>query len=421
MRVKLNRSSFEAIEGAFLVLKGGKNNPEALQVIKESLEKCFDCEFVINIIPCDESNQSKNLFVMSVYPEMSVIDKIITAVMTDKGTDAVKSLWAKNKKWTIEIDERILDSTVIDCSKEELTAVLLHEVGHIVCSSSIPNRISLILRYEIMKTSFKNKMMLKNKIFRNIMSLPILDACISDNKKDMTSIKEEIKADTFVKKMGYQKELYSVLTKIIKNNKYTSSSSINTKMKEVSDFSLSRLEEFQARKDKIAKSKLISLREGCQSPYINNVIDEFIETVFEDAEDSKSIINGRKVEFMQECADKLIEEGYYTEFFLFGGKKLKRIEPSDIDYIDIKINTIKNDSDKMMIVSYIHSKIDLVDYYISILENPALASKYRIPNSINQLYDMKKRLYQLREIALRYKIPERNKNILVAYPTNYEG
>ena len=421
MRVKLNKLSFDAIEGAFFVLKGDIQNREAMQIIKESLEKSFDCEFDINVIVPDNTQINKNLFVMSVYPEMSVVDKIINAVMSDKGTDAVKSLWEKNKKWTIEIDSRILDNSIIECTKEELTAILLHEVGHIVCSSSIPNRVSLILRYEIMKTSFKNKMMLKDKIFRTIMSLPILDACISDNKKDMTSIKEEIKADKFVKKMGYQNHLYSVLTKIIKNNKYTNSTSINTKMKEISKFSLATLDEFQARKDAIAKSKLLGVREACQSPYINKVIDEFIERVFEDNENSLSVINGRKVEFMQERADKIIEEGYYTEFFLFGGKQLKRIDPSEIDYIDIKISGIKNDTDKMMIVSYIHSKLDLVEYYISIMENPVLAKKYVIPHSLNQLYDMKKRLLQLREIALKYRIPERNKNIMVAWPTNYEG
>ena len=75
----------------------------------------------------------------------------------------------------------------------------------------------------------------------------------------------------------------------------------------------------------------------------------------------------------------------------------------------------------MMIISYIHSKLDMVEYYISILENPALSKKYSIPHSLNQLYDMKKRLYQLREIALKFKIPERNRHMLVSWADNYEG
>ena len=418
MRISLNKNNFDSIESAFFVLKGDSQNKEAIQLIKESLEKSFGCEFDINVLQIDGiEDNNKNLFVMSVYPEMPVVDKIITAVMSDKSTEAVKALWEKNKKWTIEIDSRILDDNVIDCTKEELTAVLLHEVGHIVCSSSIPNRVSLILRYEIMKSSFKSRMMLKDKVFRTIMSLPILDACVSDNKRDMTSIKEEIKADKFVRKMGYQKELYSVLTKIIKKNKYTNSRSINDKMKEISKFSSQTLDEFQARRDKIAKNMVVNLKEHCQSPYINNVLDTFLETVFEDNLESKSIINGRKVEYMQERADKLIQEG----FFLFGPKNLSRIDPSEIDYIDVKINSIKNDSDKMMVISYIHSKLDMVDYYISILEDPKLSKKYSIPHNLNQLYDMRKRLYQLREIALKFRIPERNRHMLVSWGDVYDG
>ena len=130
MRISLNKNNFDSIESAFFVLKGDSQNKEAIQLIKESLEKSFGCEFDINVLQIDGiEDNNKNLFVMSVYPEMPVVDKIITAVMSDKSTEAVKALWEKNKKWTIEIDSRILDDNVIDCTKEELTAVLLHEVG----------------------------------------------------------------------------------------------------------------------------------------------------------------------------------------------------------------------------------------------------------------------------------------------------
>jgi len=418
VRVKLNKDKFTAIDGAFLVLKEDPSSTAALQIIKQSLQDCFDCEFEITVVK--DSLPNSDLFVMSVYPELSVIDKIISAVMSNKDTDAIKKLWETNKKWTIEIDSKLLKDEIIQCSEKELTAMLLHEVGHIVCSSSLPNRISLILRYEIMKTNIRNRMMLKDKIFRTIMSLPILDACVSDGKRDGSSIKEEIKADAFAKKMGYQKELLSVLTKLANNTKYPKNDTINDKMTKISDFSLQTLDDFQQRREKLAKRSLLTMRENCQSEYINTVLDNFIETVFEDSEDSLSIFDGKKIQYMQERADKDIEDGYYTEFFIFG-KELKRIDPAEIDYIDVKVQSIQNNNDKMMIVSYIHSKLDLVEYYISIMENPKLSRKYSIPHSLTQLYDLKKRLLLLRKMALEFKIPERNKNILVAWPIGYEG
>ena len=140
-----------------------------------------------------------------------------------------------------------------------------------------------------MKANISSKMMLKDSIFRKIMSLPILDTCISDGKRDRTSIKEEIKADAFAKKMGYSDELASVLTKLMKSKYYTNTNTLNEKMQKVSNFTLNTLDEFQQRKDKLAKQGLISLRESCESPYINTVIDEFVETVFNDPTDSLSI------------------------------------------------------------------------------------------------------------------------------------
>lgn len=263
-------------------------------------------------------------------------------------------------------------------------------------------------------------MMLKDKIFRKIMSLPILDTCVSDGKRDKTTIKEEVKADAFAKKMGYSNELQSVLTKIMNSKYYTNKDTLNDKMVKNSELALNTLDEFQQRKDQLAKKNLLALKEGCQSPYISNVIDEFVETVFLDSDDSLSLINGKKVQYMQERADKDIEDGYYTEFFLFK-KELKRIDPAEIDYINGKINTIHNENDRMLVISYIHSKLDLVEYYIAIMKDPKTIKKYDIPHTLTQLEGIRQRLLELRQIALKYKIPERNKNILVAWPTGYEG
>jgi hypothetical protein len=75
----------------------------------------------------------------------------------------------------------------------------------------------------------------------------------------------------------------------------------------------------------------------------------------------------------------------------------------------------------MLVISYIHSKLDLVEYYIAIMKDPKTIKKYDIPHTLTQLEGIRQRLLELRQIALKYKIPERNKNILVAWPTGYEG
>ena len=74
-----------------------------------------------------------------------------------------------------------------------------------------------------------------------------------------------------------------------------------------------------------------------------------------------------------------------------------------------------------MLISYLYYKLDTVQYYKSILEDPQLSKKYIVPHSYEQLKSMEKRLYQLRDTILKYKIPEKSKQILVAWPEGYEG
>jgi len=212
---KLNRNMINDIEASFQVLKENKNNPKGLDIIKRSLEAGLpDFIFNISITPV-EKNDRNLYFIMSVFPDVSTVDKIISAISENDDIQSVQKLWQLNKLWNIEIDERILLDKPISFNAKELTAMLLHEVGHIVASTSIPNRISLIIKYELLKAKFSNKMMLKDKIFRSILSIPILDACISDYTKDGPNIKDEIEADSFAAKMGYRQDLMNALKKVM--------------------------------------------------------------------------------------------------------------------------------------------------------------------------------------------------------------
>ena len=415
MAVRLKKEAFKSIDNAFLVLQEDKASETGKKIIKDSLNEIFDVEFDIEIIPV---NDNSPLFVMSVFPENSVVTKIISSVTTNSGNiETIKKLWQQNKKWTLEIDERILNKNFINCSNRELTALVLHEIGHVVCTNSIPSRISTIIQYEIAKSKLENKILAADKLFSKILALPILNACVSDSRKSDKPLSVEIKADNFAKKMGYQQELLSVLKKITTNQKYPKGGTINKNMEEMTKFSINTLNQLKAREDNLLKKNLVSLKKECVSPYIESYIDDFYNTIFETG--NKSISSIEHLTFMENRADSIVEN-YYTEFF-FGKKKLSKIDPAELDYIDIKTNEIKNENDKMMLISYIHSKLDIIDFYLEILKDPKLAKKYNVPNSADQLERMRTRLLTSRENILKYKIPERNKGIIIAWPENYEG
>ena len=414
MAIKLKKERFRDIENAFKVLKEDTKNRAAMGMIKDALEDCFGYEFHVEVIPV--TFPERGMFVMSVFPEMSTMEKIVEALMTDnKNKDkVVNSLWQKNKSWTIEIDERILTDTRINANEKELTALLMHEVGHISCSNSLPTRIITVMQYEIAKSNMRNKMLFKDKLFGKILCLPILNACIADDK-GKSGLKKEIDADSFAKKMGYRADLTNILKKMTRTNPeaVNANDSKDKNMKDLIQFSNETMEQLRQRQDNLAKRNLLTLKKECASPYIAEYLDNYYNTIFQENEHIREKILERAVDL---GTDEMI-----IEKFLFGPKTLAKIDINEIDYIEVKLSQIQTELDKMMLISYTNSKIDIVDYYISIVEDPVLSKKYVVPHTMTQLKNFKNRLEKLRSAILAYKIPMRQRGVLVQWPTGYEG
>ena len=417
---KLNRSMISDIETSFQLLKENKSNPEAIDKIKKSLEAGLpDFIFNISVTPI-EKNERDLYFIMSVFPDESTVDKIITSITNDD-TDiqAIQRLWQLNKVWNIEIDERILNDKPIGFNPKELTAMLLHEIGHIVISSSIPSRVSIIIKYELLKSKFSNRMMLRDKIFRSILSIPILDACVSDYTRTTSSIKDEVEADSFAAKMGYRRDLITALKKVMVVSKSSGHQSVNDKIVNGVKLALSTVNDLEQRNIELSKSRLFGFREDASSQYIKDFVESYINKIY-GTDETNSTFTNRRLDYFIECGQKTIQDGYYTEFFLFK-KELKRIDPIEIDYIGSKISSIQDENDRMMIISYIHHKLDLVDYYIEIMSNPKIAAKYSIPHTLQQLIKIKNTLTDYRIQALKQPLPLKNKGLLVSWADGYEG
>lgn len=431
MNINLNKDKFKDIESKMAaiqeLLRADDNlqksdvdltyqNERTTKLTKEMsdiLHEVFkDMTFDVKLSKLlDESE----LFIMSVFPEMSTIDKIVNAVLTNKPDSAISELWKKNKNWYIEIDQSIFVDKALDFDEKELTALLLHELGHIVATNSIPNRISTIMKYEIAKANYTVKGLARQTLFAKILSLPILDSCVSDKSRTLNNVKEEIKADNFARKMGYTNELYSALTKISKSNKIRSNRTSD--VQKLTRLGIDTLDQIQKRREAIAKQTLTKLAESCNSFYISNVITEYVHDMFENESYSK-YPKGHKLEIIREKMDEAIET-YVNE--TFGVKDLKRIDPVSIDYIQVQISSIKNENDKMMLLTYAYSKLDMVNYYLDILDNPKLSKRYNVPNSKEQLLLFKKRINDCIGKILVYKYPDKYKGVLVAWPTGYEG
>ena len=311
MKIDLKKERFESIENAFTDLKAKKNKSMALATIRRNLKSTFNKDIDVVVI---ENKNKDNFFIMSVYPDQSTIDMVVEAIVAEKSDEVIRKAWNGANKWTVEIDSRILDGSIVNVNAKELTALLLHEMGHIVYSNTIPMRISKVMRLEYARASIEVKKLLEDKLFRQILRIPIINACLYDNYKTKSNIKKELKADVFVVKMGYGEELESVLNKLIilTNSKKIrdidkKSQEVYNDMKSVTLFSLKTVEQFKDRKASVVKQNLNKLLFSSPSDFVQKSIGEITSTFVKSVEET-SVTESAKMEFFEDRANRIVDD-----------------------------------------------------------------------------------------------------------------
>ena len=106
---------------------------------------------------------------------------------------------------------------------------------------------------------------------------------------------------------------------------------------------------------------------------------------------------------------------------LFGGKKLKKIDPLDLDYIDVEIDRILTDEDKIYVLDLIYYQNELCDAVLDFINNGKCS---KVCNTKYEVLEFKKRLTDMRKRTVNTKIARKNPlefHIKVDYPKGFEG
>lgn len=104
----------------------------------------------------------------------------------------------------------------------------------------------------------------------------------------------------------------------------------------------------------------------------------------------------------------------------FGVKKLKKIPTDLVAYITIEAEAIKDANDKMMISSYCLGKIEIVEWYIELLE--VGSKKYIVPHTKPYLESVRTQLLACFKKIMDTPIPKNNRPLIdIQYPKGYEG
>lgn len=102
-------------------------------------------------------------------------------------------------------------------------------------------------------------------------------------------------------------------------------------------------------------------------------------------------------------------------------KKLKKIPVDLVSYIQIETEAIKDFNDKQMISSYCLHKLEIVNWYLELLE--VGSEKYIVPQSRAYLETVRDQLMECHKEIMKVKITHTAESpvIDIKYPKGYEG
>lgn len=402
-----------SIEKAFKELKDKKNIRNNLDLIERVLSRSFDIKFEISIV----ENDTNEFYGMCIYPQMSTVDRLLVEILEGKNkSNTIYEIWQENKLWILEIDSILLFDRNLNANPAEITAALLHEIGHVISSNKIPGRIYRVLKYELMKLNYSTKQLIKNPKVRSILGLSIIEACSSKNFS-VISVDSEAVADKFVVKMAYGDELNQLLEKIIKSQGNSlidrTENEMDNDVKSIVNWSLENISELMYRKTKL-KSSLQTVLLQNPSKYVKKIVYNIKNTFFGDSED------GYKAAIMEQClfdtCKKIVNESFMDLFDKIG--KLKKVSQSEIDIIGIEIEKIENNDDKIYVLDLIYDKLDLINTALEYIDS---GKKEKVQQPKITLQGLKKQLEALRTDVLSVQIKEKQYGVFIKYPKGYEG
>ena len=400
-------------------------------------------EFSVDII------DGKNDFTgMCVYPDMAEYKTFISRTI---GTPSVtykdfSDKWfASITKYYIELDKNLFDRTIINFTPQELTAMLLHELSHVVFSDKTTEK--LYRAYVTHKAELRKH---DDDITRTALSIlyivPGIIACTAHKANTgKNGMKEEYICDKVFGLKDYQEHLESALDKIIKAygtrfvlNDGSDDKKLDASVKWV-DFNIDNL---VYRRDAL-KRDIVNMASNTRSRYVKNaflkitqtlgigVRDRYtgnlitMESVLDGFYDGTISINGfsTKYELVDDmkavaALENVINTTKHSIAMESAAKKPPKLPNGfDIDSIMVEIDRVGSHNDRIYVLDLIYTRIeqinDFIDYYGEDSQ-VVKKNKAKIDRYVKELDDMRSLVLSRHNLDKSYKVFTKS-------PVGYEG
>lgn len=392
----------------------GKN----VRLIESAIKREFDIPVKISIIDND-----KKFFGMCVYPSAEEIQKLTEVLIADpskkKFSEVEKihrEFMSKSEK-VIEIDSILLYDHNINATAGEITAILLHEIGHVVGSNSMVNRMARAKEYMMMKFDNRTRKLIPvisfiPKLF-NIVTLQIFS-----HQFNLQLMKEK-EADELAYKEGYGEELYNVLGKLIANGKGSQVKKSNKELdKDVEvtiDWLIVNIKELEYRKDRLKKSLRI-LKLSSPSKFLGDFISGIKDKIFKHDDDKmieKAVVVNEA--FILSCLRNKKMKAPVGAVDSSG--RVRRLVARDLDIYRAELERVNTVDDKIFLLERLYDLMDVADYAKYMLEeNPK-----KVMQSEETIDAFIAAVQEIIDMTNARKISKTKYGLFIKYPADYEG
>ena len=342
-----------------------------LSKLKNELNKFFikaRCKEVLYTV-----NTDKLFFGMRVYP---VFD----------GNKAIEILGDKKsvpfEEYYVEFDSKLFDP-MLGLNKREKTAILLHEVGHIVYDTATIDEVRAQIDMYFSKSGDYVDVN-ASKGYKELIGYALKDSIVKMGSLFTKFGNTELVADTFVVSCGYGPDLESAMRKIIRSSTYMGKNvddrfiTLSWVLRLRNEFAIRRLPAVKTLNK--AKQLTASKLEQREIAYASNIMSRT------DLGLSEGFIDDIKSRFSKK----------FNDFKLKGIRSIR----NDIYELNLRLRTAESAEDLMYIIRQANTNVTILQDYLA--EDLSDDERKAVMNALDELYEVRQKAAKEQTVRDRY-------------------
>lgn len=414
----------------------------SLNSMKNVLRRMFGVNFEITIV---DNFGSRDFFGCNVYPDQKSCEIIADRILEKEVADfkILKEVWLRISNWQLDLDSRIFYDNYSSFNAGEIAAMIIYNIENVIFNMRIIEKTNYIVASLLDEKSILVTKLARASICKKVFIIPLFIAC---RFKSYPYYKQNFIDGSCIK--GHLYTLYMNMMKKMIATVGNSQVEVSYKQMEeditqAANWFFSCVEEMKY-STKMLSETLDKLLRIETSPYVKNIISSLLidigdytrkQTIAKESmiphERELFAKNTKAVTFRmkqyKEAANKqiqnqffrVVQEGFMDVLDSIGN--MRRVSQREIDMIRVQSQKIQNADDKLYVLDNLHSKLEIVDASLAMLESGDPDKKKRVKMSKSQLLDQKKQLDSIREDILKREVDDGQVSIIIDYPKGYTG